>query len=298
MYLPNIQTLIDNGCKLFFSKSGEVYKVVLNGQPGAKEPRITITRSIKGFWRLQAEVSIGAWLFGSNIFLPDEKDLEDFFSYLSDFISYKIGIRFDVKLERTTILDVTRDFILTESKVLSVIKDLSNFDIPKYNRRPFNDTSVYWENKGKVKNKVFKIYSKHHDFIDKGVSAEEIDLARGVLRLEIHHGDNRAVSNLAKSLKLPSHRAGQIMTAQTAEKVISETMKLFNLDSVIDNQSDSKLETLANSYNSSMPLTLAGHLLFKQSFGVEYYKVLNLNLKPETVKEYERRCAKTGTLSL
>jgi hypothetical protein len=298
MYLPDIDLLIANGCKVFFSKNGEVYKVVLNGKPGAKEPRLTITKSQKGFWRLQAEVSIGAWLFNSNLFLPNEDDLKQFFSDLSDFIFYKIGIRFNVCIERATILDVTRDCYTSESGVLSVLKDLSNIEIPKYNRRPFNDTSVYWENKGKIKNKIFKVYSKQHDFIEKGASIDEIELAKGVLRLEIHYGDSRAVSNLGKSLKLPNYRAGQIMTRQTSERVIDDAMKLLSLDSLLNNQSSSKLETLALNNNSSMPLTLAGHLLFKAEYGAEYYKLPFINLSADTVKKYERECAKTGTLSL
>lgn len=299
MYLPDVEMLRRNGCKTFSDKHGEVYKVVLNGKPGAKEPRLTITKTQKGFWRMQGEVSIGAWLFNSNIFLPNERDLEIFFDDLSAFIYFKVGIWFDVRLERTTLLDVTRDFELnSESKVMSVLKDLNYVEIPKYNRRPFNDTSVYWENKGTIKNKIFKVYSKQHDFIDKGASIEEIKLAKGVLRLEVHHGDNRAVANLAKSLKLSKHRAGQIITRKTSEKVINEAMKLIGLDSLLNNQSDSNLETLALNFDKSMPLILAGHLAFKAEFGAEYYKLPFINLTAATVKGYERECAKTGTLSL
>jgi len=298
-YLPEVGMLIRNGCKAFYNRNGEVYKVVLNGKPGAKEPRLTITKSQKGFWRLQAEVSIGAWLFNSNIFLPDENDLERFFSDLSDFIFYKIGIRFDVRLERTTILDATRDFNVSEnSRVLGILKELTYVDIPKYDRRPFNDTSVYWENKGVIKNKIIKVYSKQHDFINNGASIEEIELAKGLLRLEVHHGDNRAVSNLRKSLGLTYHRAGQILTRKTSEKVIEDARRLLRLDSILNNQLDSKLETLARNYDKSMPLILAGHLAFKTQYGLEYAEILGIDLSEGTIKEYERKCAKTGTLSL
>ena len=298
MFSPNVELLIKNGCKPFFGRNGEVYKIVLNGEPGAKEPRLTITRSQSGFWRMFAEVSIGAWLFNSNIFLPNESDLERYFLDLSDFIFYKIGIRFDIRLERVRILDVTRDFNVGESKVLSILKTLLNVNVPKYNRRPFNDTSVYFENKGKVKNKVYKIYSKQHDFIDKRVSQEEIELAKGLLRLEIHHGDSRAVSNLAKSLKLQNLSAGTIITPQTSDKVINDAVHLLNLDALLNKQTDSPLEILASTYGSSMALTLAGHLAYKEKLGSEYYSLPVFNLTKETVKNYDRKCAKAGTLSL
>ncbi len=298
MRSPNIDLLVKNGCKPFLTKSGEIYKLVLNGEPGAKEPRITITRSRKGFWRLQAEVSIGAWLEGSNLFLPNEKDLQIFQSDLSDLIRYKTGLRFNVRLERTTLLDATRDFDVSEGRVLPFLKELSNIQIPKYNRRPFNDTSVYFENKGVIKNKVLKVYSKQHDLINKGASEEEIELAKGLLRLEIHHGDNRAVSNLAKSLNLPYHNAALMLTRETSEKVIKDAMKLLNFESLLNIESADALETLGQNFNKSMPLTLAGHLVYKAKYGADYYKLSYLNLKPETVKKYERECAKTGTLSL
>lgn len=298
MYLPDIQLLIEKGCRVFKTKDGEPYKVVLNGKPGAKEPRLTITRSQKGFWRLQAEVSIGAWLFNSNLFLPNENDLERFVADLSDFIFYKIGIRFDVRIERTTLLDVTQDFNVGESRVIPTIKGFTNLMIPKYDRRTFNDTSVYFENKGKVKNKIYKIYSKFHERLDNNAKPEELELAKGLIRLEIHHGDNRAVANLAKSLKLPNHKAQYMLTPQTSEAVIERAMKLLNFDLVLNNQFNSNLETLAINFDSSMPLILAGHLAYKEEYGAEYYELPFLNLKKATVKQYERMCAKTGTLSL
>ena len=182
--------------------------------------------------------------------MPDENDIQRFLVDLSDFVRFKTGIRFDACLERTTRLDITRDFEIGESKVLTIIKELCNIDLPKYNRRPFNHTSVSFENKGKVKNKKYLIYSKYQECLDNNASETEIELAKGILRLEIQHKDNRAVSNLAKSLKLPNHKAGRIITRETSEKVIGDAMRLLNLESLLNNQSESKLETLASHFDS------------------------------------------------
>lgn len=212
---PDVDLLVRNGCKPFFGKyTGEPYKLVLNGEKGTKEPRLNFSKSPLGYWILKAEVSIGAWLFGSNIHLPDEEDMNDFFSYLSDFVRYKTGIKFDAYLERATRLDVTRDFQIGESRVLSVLKELNNVDIPKYHRKPVDNTGVYFENKGKVKNKKYSVYSKFHDLLSKNADESELDLAKGLLRLEVEHKDNHAVSNLAKSLKMPNHNVNRIMTRE------------------------------------------------------------------------------------
>lgn len=296
---PITDLLVENGCKPIHSRyNGEVYKLVLNGQEGAKEPRLTISSSPKGYWIIKAEVSIGAWLHDSNLFLPDENDLKRFFPDLSQFVTNKTGIRFDAYSERTTRLDVTRDFFLTESLVMSILKELKNVTIPKYHCKPIDNKTVYFENIGKDKNKRLKIYSKYHDFIDKKASETEIELAKGILRLEVEHKNNRAVSNLSGSLRIPYHFANRMITRETSEAVIENAMRMLSLDSILNNQSKSKLEKLALNFNSSMPLTLAGHLVFRNQFGADYHELPFINIKKETVRKYDRLCAKTGTLSL
>lgn len=295
---PNIHLLEKNGCKVFFSKyTREPYKLVINGEKEVKEPRLTISKTPKGFWVIKVEVSIGAWMFESNLFLPDEKDMKEFFLMLSDFVWYKTDIKFDARRERVTRADPTRDFEIGESKVLSVLKKLNNIEIPKYNRKSINDTGVYFENKGKIKNKKYSIYSKYHDLRDKNADETEIELAKGVLRLGIEHKDNRAVANLSKSLNLPNHNANYILTQKVSEKIITDAMSLLTFESLI-NRDDSTLEKLAQNFNAAKPLTLAGHLLYKAKFGLDYGKLPFINLSEETIKKYERECAKTGILSL
>lgn len=275
----------------------EPYKLVLNGETSAKEPRLTISKSPKGFWIIKAEVSIGAWMFGSNLFLPDQNDMKQFFPMLSDFVRFKTGIKFDARRERVTRADPTRDFQLEESKVLSVLKKLSNVEIPKYNRKPINNTGVYFENKGKIKNKKYSIYSKYHDLLDKKAEETEIELARGILRLGIEHKDNRAVANLSKSLNFPDHNADHILTREVSETVIEDAMNLLTFESLI-NRNDSALEKLGETFDSSKPLTLAGHLLYKSKYGLDYGKLPFINLSENTIKKYDRECAKTGISSL
>lgn len=296
-HTPDIDLMVENGCKPFLDKYGEAYKLVLNGEIGAKEPRLTITRTWKGIWRLQIEVSIGAWLFNSNLFLPNEKDIANFLEDLSLFIYYKTGLHLYLEMDRMNALDVTRDFKIGESNVFSFIKAISQVIIPRYNRNIINDTSVYFVNAGAKPNKVFKIYSKMHELIKHGATNEEIELARGYIRLEVNHNDGRAVSNLAKSLKV-ENQCRYLLTKQTSETVIRKAMKLLNFDEVLYSNDDSKLQTLAEHYDKAMPLTLAGHLLYKAQYGANYHELPFINLKAQTIKSYERDCAKTGTLSL
>ncbi|MEJ7860003.1 MAG: hypothetical protein WKF90_00055 [Pyrinomonadaceae bacterium] len=295
---PDIDLLVKNGSKPFFSKyDGEPYKLVLNGKDEAKEPRLTISKSPKGYWIIKAEVSIGAWMFGSNLFLPNENDMKDFFPMLSDFVRFKTGIKFEAHRERVTRADPTRDFLIGEANVLRVLKELNNIEIPKYDRKPINFTGVYFKNRGRVTNKVYSIYSKFHELANKKASQTEIDLAKGLLRFGIEHKDNRAVSNIAKSLKLPNHNANYILTRNISEKILDDAMKLLNLQPILDN-THSQLGKLAEKFDSAKPLTLAGHLLYKREFGNNYGELPFINLSENTIKKYDRECAKAGVLSL
>ena len=295
---PNIDLLIKNNCKPFFSKyNGEPYKLVLNGEGDAKEPRLTVSKTPRGYWIIKAEVSIGAWMFNSNLFLPDEKDMKEFFPMLTDFVRFKTDIKFDSLFDRTTRADMTRDFYVGEGKDVRIIKELNYLELPKYNRQSFNNTGIEFESKGKEKNKKFSVYSKHQDFIDKKASETEIELANGILRLEVQHKNNRAVTNLSKSFKMPNHNANLILTREVSDMVIKSAMKILCLEPLLEN-TDCKLERLATNFEKSMPLTLAGHLLYKAKFGLDYGKLPFINLSEATIKKYERECVKTGILSL
>lgn len=292
----DVDLLVKNGCKPSYSiHTGEVFKLALNGEKGAKEPRLTISKAKENFI-IKAEVSIGAWLFGSNLFLPDENDIKDFLCVLPNFVRFKTGFKFNAPVGRMTRLDVTRDFQIGESRVLSIIKELKRLEIPKYNQKPY-DTGVCFENRGKEKNKQYLIYSKYHELLSKNADESELELAKGLLRLEVQHKNNRSAGNLAKSLHYPNHDAIYLLTRETSEKVIDGAMKLLHLESLL-NAPESKLETLARNFGSSMPLTLAGHLAFKAQFGSNYAELLSINLSEDTIKKYDRQCAKTGTLSL
>lgn len=295
---PNTALLERNGCKPFFSQyTGEPYKLVLNGEPGAKEPRLTILKSPKELWILRAEISVGGWLFGSNLSLPNDDDMQTFFQMLSDYVGTMTGIKFNAQIERVVRADFTRDFQLDESKVLAVLSELRNTKLAKYHTRPFDETTVYFDGKGKKLSKRYKVYSKFHEIADREEIHAESNLAKGILRLEVEHRTNKAVSNLAKSLKLPNHNSDSILTRETYEKVIEKSMRLLQLESLLKND-DSKLERLGQTFDTLTALKYAGHLLYKSKYGIDYGKLPFINLSKNTIKNYDRECAKAGILSL
>jgi hypothetical protein len=164
---PKEDVIFDNCGKVKISQfTGKPYKYFLNGNSGSKEPRITITKDGNDFWIVKSEVSMGEWLFGSNIYLPEESDLPEFYESFSNFVQFKTGYKFNAHHSRVTRLDVTKDFEVGEAKVCEIIKALSKVTIPKYDRILINDSTVEFQNKGEVKNKKYSVYNKQQKFLD------------------------------------------------------------------------------------------------------------------------------------
>jgi hypothetical protein len=296
---PDIDLLIKRGCKPLYSQTtGEPYKLVLNQPKNSHEPRITISKNhYKELWIFKSEVSVPAWLHGSNLYLPDESDIERYFSMLTDYVGDNIGVRFNARIERVTRIDVTRDIQTGEGRVLPIIAEINKMRIPKYDWRPFNDTTASFHNKGKVKNKRYDFYSKFHEVAAKHGSLTEIEMSKDLLRIEVPHKNNVAVYNLAKSLKYPNHNAQTILTRETHERVINQTMKLFNIERFLESE-NSSVENLFNAYDSLTAFRLTGHLYLKSQYGADYGELPFINVTKRTIKEYERLCVKAGSLSI
>jgi hypothetical protein len=279
----------------FDKNTGEPQKFFLNGQKGSKEPRITISKDIfnKG-WRLRAEVSISAWLKGSNIYLPNEKDLLIFLLKLSEYVEKRTGLIFNARLERVARADMTRDFLLTENEVLAVISKLQNISIPRYDRRTFNNTGVSFSSKGQKK---ILVYSKFHDVLAKNGSELDLENARGILRLEIQHKKNATVSYIAESLGYSDHNANHILTLETSEKVINKVIELLHLKQFIENRNN-RIDVLISKYGLSMAQKLTTHLAYKMVFGTDYYKHLKIGVSERKIKDYEKKCLEMGISSL
>lgn len=296
--MPNERIIFDNGGFSRLSSSDKKpYKYIINGEKDSKEPRITITRG-EYEWIVKAEVSIGEWMFGSNIYLPEEKDLSDYLELLSQFVYFKTGYQFYAETSRVTRLDVTSDYFVGESRVKEILKAYGNITIPKYNRKPVNDSTVAYEVKGNKKNKKYNLYDKRQKFLDEGADSELLNLSKGILRLEVQHKDNKAVSNLAKSLKKSYHSADLLLNKAVSDAVIEKAVNVLSLDQFLQEKTDSTLEILAREFTGSSALLRAGHLAYKAKYGENYAQTLSIGLTPATIKKYERECKKIGCSSL
>ena len=215
---------------------------------------------------------------------------------MSEYVESKSGIIFDAHTERVTRVDFTNDFQVGENSVIPIIGNFAKLNLSRFDRVCFGDTSVYFKNAGKERTKEFLIYSKYHERLAKSKDKSEQEAAKGLIRLEVSHRKS-AVNRLAKSLKLPNHRANHILTKETSEMVIQRAIKQLHFDILITTES-SGIEKLFELYGATMPFSLIGFLCLRDKFGEDLAKQPFINISPKTLKRYSDDCGKAGILSL
>ena len=213
--------------RVWSDAKSEPYRVVLNSKDNRRVPRLTVSRHGRR-WITRVEASLGKLLYGSNLHLPTKRDITDFLDAVEGDLHRTAKICFDARRARVARLDVTRDFRIDPARVLQVIDRCRSYRFPKYNTILINGTTVRLDAKGKTLSKRYQLYSKYHECLHLGAPAPELNMAEGLLHLEIQHRTNRLVYDLANSLRLPDHSAA-ILTSAVSEAVLTRAEKLLNV---------------------------------------------------------------------
>jgi replication protein CRI len=300
-YSPDRERLIAAGAivKTHYL-SDTPYKYILNQAEGSKMPRITITHNgWRGCWVIRVEVSIGEFLFGSNVHLPGEQDIKPFLEYLSRYVEEKTGIQFHAHLGRVTRLDCTKDYELTNGAVDYAIGLLNQVRVKKYNWCPINET-VYFRNKGQIKDKTVKVYNKELQFRRSGGNTTDIGAALNILRLEVSLLDKKIV-DLARSLGLEGHSAEEILTPLASAHVIAQAAARLGLEEILEaaqRLTPFDIRLLFSTYTDEKALTLIGKRWMESKFNKPLSEIEIISLSSKAQIRYEKDCGKVGFLSL
>ena len=294
---PTQSELESKGWKPLLDKhTGDLTALYFNSAKGKGEPRLTLSQDRNGLWNIRAEVSLGSWLHHSNLYLPDKDELNYGLDLLSEYVETKSGIIFDAHTGRVSRVDFTRDFQVGENSVIPIIAKFAKLNLPRYKRSCFGETSVYFKNAGKERTKEFMIYSKYQERLAKGKSNAELEMAKGLLRLEVSFRKSE-VNRLAKSLKLKSHQTDYILTQRTSEQVLRKAMKQLHFDSLL-NDKPTNIENLFKVCGLVPALKCIGFLYVRDKYGENFPKLPFIDVSPKTLKRYFDDCKKAGVLSL
>lgn len=245
--------------------------IFVNAQKGSHEPRITFTRVSDHQYICRPEVSIGAWLFGSNLHLPSFEDIPDFLALLENYVGEKTGFVLESLHARVARLDVTHDFKIEPSLVLKIIDDYRSFRWSKRNTVSINGTTVSFDSKAKGQPRSTCIYSKYHQLLAAGEKKHSLSMAEGILRLEDKYRVNRTVKELSKSLGLSDHTARSMLTEKVYSSVLSRTVNQLGLESVME-QDQGRIRKVYSELGNVRAGHLLEHLALERSIGKDYFR--------------------------
>ncbi len=291
---PPLNELIENGWNPVRGR----YTTVLshNSTRGEHKPRLTLSQIPNERWIIRAEVSPSSWLHGSNVCLPDATEIHHVLDLLSEYVENKSEVVFDAHKARVSRVDFTRDFQVGENSVIPIIAKFAKLNLPRYDRVYYGNTTIYFNNSGKAKTKTIMIYSKYHERLKRTGNKSDHDAAKGLIRLEVSLRKS-AVYRLAKTLKLPSYCADDILTKETSNNVLQKVMKQLKFESLLQAKTP-KIEKLLEVIEMPAAFKYIGYLYMKERFGEDFLKWLSLTVSPKTIKRYEEGSRRAGILFL
>lgn len=250
---------------------------------------------------LSAKVSLPAFIFGSNVQLPNQAEVNQALEDLSAYITEKSGIDFDARTAIVWEAHFTKDFSVGEYAMRRIITKLSEMNIPKFNKGKYSQTTLYFHSKGggreKNKPRTICIYDKHSDCVNKSFSNEDIRKASGMLRLEFRYKTPSAIKRLVKRQNLPNREAQTILTEEISTFLLDPIEKQILL-LLEDTDEQDRIFTLTKIYGKRRTAALIQYLTYLNCFGEEFYKLKSLNYSRSAYYECQKDCRAAGIFSL
>jgi hypothetical protein len=279
---------------LFNPHNGSLRGFIHEGKKGSHLPTMTFNLRENGFWYLRAEVSLPKWLNGTNVRSMTASEILLALERLSNYVSELSGKKFDAITANVARVDFVEDKVVFESQVIPFFKRVWNVSLQTMIRQTFEDTTIYFQPRSKSKYKVIKIYSKLHEVLEKKGSAEEIELARGQIRLEILLR-TKAINLYVKKLNLSSREARVFLVPEVAEYVLAAEKQKLKYDSLFKEEKDT-LQILMESPHEKNIFSLYGFAETYRHLGKNFHKLPSSKCSKRTYHNYLSKCLKLGLL--
>lgn len=174
-------------------------------------------------------------------------------------------------------------------------------NISRFGRGGYSETTLYFHSKGrgKAENKprTICIYDKHEDCLSKSFSEEDIQQAKGMMRLEFRYKTPSAVKRFVKSSRLTSREAQTIFTQEISDAVLApiENQILLLLE---ETDVKSRIVELTRRCGKRRSGTLIQFLVNQHYFGNNFYKIKPLEFSRSAYYDCQKACREIGIFSL
>lgn len=263
-----------------------------NGLRETHEPRISIYETWNKTFRLRVDLSIPNLLFGNNIQLPNENEINEALELVSNNVQQRTGLKFDAFEANTCRVDYAFNRIYKFDQPKAVMARYAHFNIPRLKRNSINYETVYFWNKSRT----IKLYDKYAKECKKNLSLEVKEQARGVIRFEYGIINEISVQRFVKRLKFEDTTAKIICSQENIAIATNELKELLMLDS-INFKNESKIKTAFQQIKNIKPaMYLVGFAEAINCFGENFYQQKEFKISESTYKRNLRECQKLGLL--
>ncbi len=211
-------------------------------------PRLTWSSTPSGDW-LTAEVSLPKFLFGNNVRLVYDVDVQRGLSDISRFISETSGVTFDAPLSQVGRVDYCGAFHVGESNIVPYIAATAHATASRMLRHQLGSTTVSLSNKSRR----IMVYGKHEEVLSRShrgtVTDDEVRDSLGQLRIEVMHR-NGGCRRLAKRYNLPTRQARYLLTGDIALKELHIALEALGLNKITVSK-DARIDVLRELYGDT-----------------------------------------------
>jgi hypothetical protein len=268
---------------------------------GSKYPYLHLFTAPDGIIYLSVRISLPAFIFGSNVCLLNQSQVESGLNKLSEYITGKIGLNFNAKTAAVWEVHFTKDYYIGEYMMPFVISNLAEMNIPRFKRGGYSDSTLYFHSRGKGKEenkpRTICIYPKQKDCIDKSFSKEDIQKAEGMMRLEFRYKTPKAVKRRVKGLRLENDETQYVLTQANSDSVLAPIQEQILL---LMEQTDApeRIIKLTTIYGNRRAATLIQFLVNQHYFGRDFHRIKPLGFSRSSYYTCQKDCRDIGVLYL
>lgn len=268
---------------------------------GSEYPYFHIFTAPDGITYLSVRISLPAFIFGSNVHLPNQLEVERGLDKLSIYTTEKTGFDFDTHTALVWEVHFAKDYYIGEYMMRQVLSNLAEMSISRFSRGRYAESTLYFHSKGMGKEedkpRTICIYDKQKDCLDKAFSKDDIKEAEGMMRLEFRYKNPDAVKRLVRRLRLTNNEAQTILTQEISDTVLApiERQILLLLE---ESDAQERIIKLAKTYGNRRTATLIQFLVNQHYFGRDFYRIESLRFSRSAYYSCQKDCRTTGILYL
>jgi hypothetical protein len=275
--------------------TGEGRGYVHVGKKGTYLPRLSFLQRANGLWYLRTEVCFPKWLYGSNVTTLPESELPFALDKLSRYVEEISDKPFRAEHASLSRIDFVEDTIVPEHEIYRLFRKFYLLEHPKFRRRTYDKTTAYFEPRSKCQYIQVKIYSKYHELIRSKPSPQELELARGRVRLEITLR-TKAINKVKEELGLLSREtAGFLKSAAGIYVLEREKAKINYNEQFREDDNDMIQRALENVDDPSRLLTI-GFLEAYKRLGPKFYELPKSPCQKRSYQSLLSKARKMGFL--